>query len=82
MADCPDCRCNEFEKCLRILNLMLDNEATEEEEAYFKSHIKSCMVCFAHCNIEKQLRQLIRTRIDQKIIPKELASEIRNTIIG
>lgn len=82
MADCPDCRCNDFEKCLKILNLMLDNEATVDQEAFFNSHIEKCMVCFAHYNIEKQLRQLIKTKVNHKAIPQELASEIRDRIIS
>ncbi len=82
MSNCPDCQCKDFEKCLKILNLMLDNEATEEQEAYFNDHIQKCMVCFAHYNIERQLRDLIKTKVCHKPIPKELASEIRHKIIG
>lgn len=82
MSDCPDCRCNDFEKCLRILNLILDNEATENQEAFFNAHIEGCMVCFAHYNIEKQLRQLIKTKVNHKPIPQELVSEIRDRIIS
>jgi len=82
MSDCLDCRCKEFEKCLMILNLMLDNEATKEQEAFFHDHIVKCKVCFAHYNIEKQLRLLIKTKVNQKPIPSELVSEIRNQIIG
>ena len=82
MSDCLDCRCKEFEKCLMILNLMLDSEATKEQEAFFHDHIEKCKVCFAHYNIEKQLRLLIKTKVNQKPIPSELVSEIRNQIIG
>ena len=82
MSDCPDCQCKDFEKCLKILNLMLDNEATEEQETYFHAHIENCMVCFAHYNIERQLRKLIKTKVGFKPIPKELAKEIRGRIIG
>ena len=61
---------------------MLDNEATENQEAFFNSHIEKCMVCFAHYNIECQIRQLIKTKTDHKPIPEELASQIRNRIIN
>jgi len=82
MGECPDCRCKDFEKCLSILNLMLDNEATPEQEAFFNSHIKNCMICFAHFNIEKQLRKLIKTKVNRKPIPEELASQIRDNIMS
>ena len=82
MSECPDCRCNDFEKCLKILNLKLDNEASEDQEAFFNTHIGKCMICFAHYNIELQLRRLIKTKVNHRPIPEELAQEIRLKIIG
>lgn len=81
MGDCPDCRCNDFEKCLKILNLMLDNEATSDQEAYFYTHIESCMVCFAHYNVEKQIRVLLQKRMSRCKVPSDLAQEIRRKIV-
>lgn len=82
MSDCTDCRCKDFEKCFKILNLILDNEATREQEVFFNEHIQKCSVCFAHYNIELQLRQLIKTKVNHKPIPQQLAEEIRLKIIG
>ncbi len=81
MSDCLDCGCGEFEKCLKILNLILDNEASPSQEEFFKSHIENCMVCFAHCNMEKQIRQLIKTKTNNKSVPSALANEIRGKIV-
>lgn len=82
MSECPDCSCSDFDKCLKILNLILDNEATEEQETYFKSHIENCMVCFAHYNVELQIRQLLKTKLNSHPVPSALANEIRNKIVG
>ncbi len=82
MPDCPDCGCSDFEKCLRILNLMLDNESTPAQEDFFYGHIENCMVCFAHYNVEKQIRQLIKTKLNNKAVPFPLADEIRSKIIS
>jgi len=61
---------------------MLDSEATEEQEAFFHQHITKCKVCFAHYNIERQLRQLIKSKVNQRSIPQTLADEIRSKIVG
>jgi len=61
---------------------MLDNEASDDQEAFFNAHIEKCMVCFAHYNIEIQFRQLIKTKVNHQPIPEELAQEIRLKIIG
>lgn len=81
MSECPDCSCSDFDKCLRILNLILDDEVTKEEEEFFYSHIDGCIVCFSHYNLEKQMRELLRRKLQKKSVPSELAVEIRNKII-
>ncbi|GAB4235039.1 MAG: hypothetical protein Tsb0034_09060 [Ekhidna sp.] len=81
MSECPDCSCSDFDKCLRILNLILDNEASEEQEKFFYEHIEKCMVCFAHYNVERQIRQLLKTKLNQHPVPTALADEIRGKII-
>lgn len=60
---------------------MLDNEATPEQEAFFLDHIQNCMVCFAHCNSEKQIRQLIRSKLNNKTVPQSLVDEIRKRTV-
>lgn len=81
MSECPDCSCSDFDKCLQILNLILDNEASEDEEIFFKSHIEKCMVCFAHYNVEKQIRQLLKTKLNHHKVPTALANDIRSKIL-
>lgn len=82
MSDCPDCGCSDFDKCLKILNLMLDSEASSNQEEFFYSHIEKCMVCFAHYNVEKQIRQLLKTRLSNKAVPNALAEDIRNKVFS
>lgn len=81
MSECPDCHCGEFDKCLRILNLMLDEEASPEQEDYFYGHIDNCIVCFSHYNVEKQIRKLLRTKLQKRTVPSELVTEIRSKIV-
>ena len=81
MSNCPDCGCGDFDKCLKILNLILDNEATPAQEDFFKTHIENCTVCFAHYNVEKQIRQLLKSKLNNKSVPSALASEIRGRIL-
>lgn len=81
MSDCPDCRCSEFDKCFKVLNLMLDDEASPEQEEYFFRHIAKCTTCFNHYSVEMKIRELLRTRLKKKIIPSEMILEIRNKIV-
>ena len=60
--------------------LMLDNEASKEEEVYVQDHIEQCMVCFEHYEVEKQIRELIRKKIANMPVPEGLAHQIRTKI--
>ena len=82
MSECPDCSCSQYDKCLVILNLMLDNEASKEQEDFFLSHIEKCIVCFSHYNVEKQIRQLIKSKVCKQAVPSSLADQIRSKIIS
>lgn len=72
MTDCP-----EKKKCLKILHLVLDDEATPEEEEYFTSHIDSCWSCFKDYKLEKAIKDLIKTKIKKKEVPEDLVQGIR-----
>lgn len=69
--------CAEFEKCLGILYLMLDNEADKEQETYLNTHIEKCMICFEQYEVEKQIRQLLKTKLANQKVPADLAHSIR-----
>lgn len=72
--------CQEFSKCFQILHLMLDNEASTEEESYFNAHIENCMFCFEQYEVEKHIRELLKTRVADLPVPSDLAQMIRSRI--
>lgn len=84
MADSSEMKeengCKDFDKCLEILYLMLDNEASKDQESYLNSHLDHCMVCFEQYEVEKQIRQLLRTKMANQPVPADLAQTIRNKV--
>lgn len=72
--------CADFSNCLKILRLMLDNEASKEDEIYMMSHIEKCMFCFEQYQVEKQIRALIKSKTASIPVPADLINEIRNKI--
>lgn len=73
-------KCQNLEECIQMLNLLLDNEATPEEEAYMKAHVDSCAHCFKQLELEKEFRVMIRSRLQHKEVPDDLITLIRNKI--
>ena len=69
--------CTEFNKCMEILHLILDDEADAEQQEYLRTHIEQCMVCFEQYEVEKELRVLIKTKIENIKLPDGLIDEIK-----
>jgi anti-sigma factor (TIGR02949 family) len=81
MSDKLDAKnCKEFNKCMEILQLMLDNEASKEEQKYVSEHIHQCLVCFEQYELEKEIRELIKKKCSNLPVPDGLAAQIRTQI--
>ena len=72
--------CEEREKCLEIIHLVLDSEATEAQEEYLRQHIDMCIQCLENFNIEKEIRTALKTRLESLKVPKDLVSTIKQKI--
>ena len=72
--------CATEQKCLEVLEVILDDESTPEEEREYFEHIQKCWTCYKNYNLETAIRELIRTKIERKQVPADLAEKIRNEI--
>ena len=75
MTQCPD-----EQECLRVLEIVLDNEASPEEEEKYFAHIQKCWTCFQNYNLESAIRELIKTKVEKKVVPLDLEQRIRSEI--
>ncbi len=74
--DKPACK-----TCLEILELIVDNEATKEDEKFFMDHIDKCLPCFDHYELEKEIKELVRKKIARVPVPEDLALQIKSQIL-
>lgn len=73
-------RCVEEGKCLHGLQLILDGEASADEEAYFMKHLDECMPCYNLYKLDKAVKELLQTKIKKKNVPSALRTEIQKKI--
>lgn len=66
--------------CNKNLQLILDGEATTEQEEFFKDHLNDCMPCFKSYESEKAIKDLIKLKIAHKSVPQGLIENIRSKI--
>jgi anti-sigma factor (TIGR02949 family) len=73
-------KCSEHTKCLELLQLVLDDEASEDEKSYYFCHLEKCMACYREYNLETEIRKVLRTKIDNRQVPADLVSSIKSKI--
>lgn len=72
--------CHDKGKCLKILYLILDNEATAEEQAFMEEHLDCCMPCLQRFELEKEIKELLKKKLAHKEVPQDLVTTIRDKI--
>ena len=73
-------QCKDHAKCMELLQLILDGEATESEQEYYKSHMEKCMPCYREYNLESAIRRVLKTNIQKKPVPADLVNCIKSKI--
>ncbi|MBK7649482.1 MAG: mycothiol system anti-sigma-R factor [Flammeovirgaceae bacterium] len=66
--------------CMEMLQLILDGEATGEQQTYFKSHMDKCAPCFKSYDLDNTIKELLKTRCCGDSVPAGLVEQIKNQI--
>ena len=72
--------CPEEKKCLHILEVILDDESSKAEKEEYYSHLDQCWTCFNNHHLETEIRELIKSKIENKEVPEDLLSKIQTQI--
>jgi anti-sigma factor (TIGR02949 family) len=68
------------QRCLQLLELITDGEASPEEEKQFRSHIDECLPCYESFNLEQSIKEMLQTKLDKKQVPEDLVNLIKRKI--
>jgi anti-sigma factor RsiW len=63
-----------------MLDLVVDGEASTEEQSFFKQHIADCISCFENHQKQILLKSLISGHLKRVIVPQSLAQTIKAKI--
>ena len=70
-------KCKDIKECNQLLQLILDGEASKDEEEYFFQHIKNCNDCYNGYKLEQSIKKLIRTKLKKQSVPQDLVDSIK-----
>lgn len=71
---------SDCERCLELLEMIMDGEASPEEEKHFQKHINDCLPCYETYNLEASIKQLLQTKLEKKQVPEDLILSIKSKI--
>jgi len=72
--------CNDCEKAVEMLHVVLDKEVSKEELQEFELHLSNCTKCTDKYEAEKNLLNTIKSKIDSKCCPEDLLSSVKEKI--
>jgi anti-sigma factor (TIGR02949 family) len=66
--------------CIKSLQMVVDGEATKEQEAYFLNHVDECMPCYNFYKVEKSVKEVLQNKIEKKSAPTHLVENIKSRL--
>lgn len=73
-------RCPDEERCLELVRLMLDDQATDADSAYVTKHIDGCYRCYDNYDLENAIRKVVKDKANNVKVSEEVKSEINSKV--
>ena len=67
-------------RCLELLSLVIDGQATPEELAYFNQHIAQCIPLYQYFKLESAIKEILSRKMEKKCVPPHLIAAIKDKI--
>jgi hypothetical protein len=72
--------CEHQEECMKMVQKIVDGQASDSEIEMFKTNMKSCLPCENGYALETCLKETIQLRLDKKCVPTSLIDCIKQKI--
>ncbi len=74
--------CGHRADCLKMIQLILDGEATEQQLIKLKANLESCKPCIEMYHLEQEVKELLTKRIEKRCCPEQLVATIKSRILS
>lgn len=72
--------CEHHADCMRIIQAILDDEATEAEKEHFRDNMDKCLPCIESYRLEKCIKESLSMKIEKKPCPQVILDKIMSKI--
>ncbi len=73
-------KCEHHLECMKVIQAILDDEATEAEKNHFRENIDKCIPCIESYNLEKCIKTSLADKVKKKPCPKNILDTIISKI--
>lgn len=74
--------CSHRADCLKMIQLILDEEATDQQLARVRANLESCKPCIEMYQLEKEVKELLTKRMEKRCCPDKLVATIKARILS
>ena len=72
--------CENHEKCMEMIQAVLDGSASEDEMAAFKENMNECLPCIEGYDLQKSIKEALQQKIEKKCCPESTLSKIKEKL--
>jgi hypothetical protein len=72
--------CEHQEECMKMVQKIVDGQASDSEIEHFKENMKSCLPCENGFALETCMKETLQLRLEKKCVPMSLIECIKQKI--
>lgn len=70
-------KCKDTQKCIEMLQMVVDNEADPQKAAQFLKKIKDCKMCTDCYEQDNCLKDILSSKVERKAVPQDVIDCIK-----
>jgi hypothetical protein len=72
--------CEHHAECMKIIQAILDDEASEAEKDHFRENMDKCIPCIESYRLEKCIKDSLNLKVEKKPCPQSILDKIISKI--
>lgn len=72
--------CEHKNECMKLVQLIVDGQASEEQIAQFKNNMEKCLPCEKGYALEKCIKDALQLRLEKKCVSSSIIDCIKKKI--
>lgn len=72
--------CENHERCMEMIQAVIDGSATPEELEHFKKNKEVCQPCIDHYDLESSIKDALHSKLERKCCPESTVAKIKSSL--